>query len=130
MLRLAPLPFLERRIMTLKNAPRKGREFELKVAKLIRDKVDKDCKRMFRSGAVAHFPEDIYTKLPLHIECKNQEKIKLWKWWDETLSRNRFGKDPVLVITSNHRPILAVVEIEYLLNLLKVQEDYIADIKE
>lgn len=114
--------------MAAKKTLEKGRKFELKVAKLIREKVDKDCKRMFRSGAVAHFPEDIYTKLPLHIECKNQETVRFWQWWEETTSRNRFGKEPVLVLTSNHRPIVAVVNIEYLLNLLKIEQDYLSEI--
>lgn len=104
----------------------KGKRLELAVAKLIRQSgLDKDCKRMPLSGAFAHLPADIYTSLPIHIECKNQERVQFWKWWEETTSRNRFGQEPILAITSNHRPILFVVRPEHYLNLLKIERDYL-----
>ncbi len=116
--------------MTIKNAARKGKRLEYKVSALIRKKgLDKNCKRMPRSGALSHLPEDILTKLPIHIECKNREKIKFWQWYDETRNRSTFGREPCLVITSNHRPIVAVVDIEYLLNLLKIEQDYLQEVK-
>jgi hypothetical protein len=115
--------------MAIKNAVMKGKRLEYKVSELIRKKgLDKDCKRMPRSGALSHLPEDILTKLPIHIECKNREKIQFWQWCDETRSRSTFGREPCLVITSNHRPIMAVVNLEYLLNLLKIEQDYIFEV--
>lgn len=113
----------------LKNPTAKGKRLEAKIAKRIRQKgLDKDAKRMPRSGAMAHLPEDVLTKLPIHIEAKNRERVQLWKWWEETTSRTFIGNDPVLVISGNHRPILAVVELDYLLDLLKDRQDYLAEI--
>ena len=105
----------------------KGKRLELAVAKLIRQSgLDKECRRMPLSGAFTHLPADIYTSLPVHIECKNREKIRFWEWWEETTSRNTFGnKEPVLAITSNHRPIVFVVRAEHYLNLLKTERDYL-----
>jgi hypothetical protein len=108
----------------------KGLLLELKVAKSIRRKgLDKNAKRMPRSGAFPHFREDIYTVLPLHIECKNQEKVHLWEWWDEARYRAIYSKNPVLVIGGDNRPLLAVVDLDFLLNLLLTEKQYIEDIK-
>ena len=108
----------------------KGSRLERKIAQLIRHKgLDPDCKRMPLSGAFSHLPADIYTRLPIHIEAKNQERVQLWKWWGELRDKAKFGKDPILVISGNRRPILAVIKIEYLLNLLKVEQDYLGDVK-
>ena len=104
----------------------KGSRLERKVAELIRAKgLDKKASRMPLSGAMKHLPADIYTSLPIHIECKNQERIKLYEWWDLTRSKAMMPKEPVLIVKSNNRPILAVITIEYLLNLLKTEQDYI-----
>ena len=115
----------------LKNPTAKGKRLERQIAKRIRQKgLDKDAKPMPRSGALSHLPEDILTNLPLHIEAKNREKVRFWAWWEETTSRSYMSNDPVLVISGNHRPILAVVELDYLLDLLKDRQDYMADVSE
>ena len=109
----------------------KGKRLELKIAELIRAKgLDKNCRRMPMSGAFSHLPEDIFTSLPIHIEAKNQERLQIWAWWNEFQHKVKMGKDPVLVFTSNNRPIMACVNIEYLLNLLKIEQDYLAEVKE
>ena len=112
------------------NTPRsrkeKGSRLERKIAQLIREKgLDKKACRMPLSGAMPHLQADVYTSLPIHIEAKNQERVQLWSWWNTLKGKAKFGKDPILVISGNHRPILAVVEIEYLLNLLKTEQNYI-----
>ncbi len=115
----------------LKSPKDKGSRLERKVAKMIRDKgLDKKASRMPLSGAMPHLQADIYTALPIHIEAKNQERLKIWSWWQTLRAKAKFGKDPVLVFSGNHRPVLAVVEFDYLLNLMKVEQDYIADINE
>lgn len=109
-----------------KGARNKGKRFELAVAKAIRrKKLDPDAKRMPRSGGFVHFPEDIYTTLPIHIECKCREQVSLWKWWEETTSRAHIGNAPILVISGNYRPTVAVVDLDYLLDLLKTEQDYL-----
>jgi len=104
----------------------KGKRLEYRIASLIREKgLDKKASRMPLSGAFPHLQADIYTNLPIHIEAKNQEVVKLWQWWNVLREKAKFGKEPVLVISGNHRPIVAVVNIDYLLNLMKIEQDYL-----
>jgi hypothetical protein len=113
----------------VKNPTAKGKRLEYKIASLIRRKgLDDNAKRMPRSGALAHLPEDILTSLPIHIEAKNRERVRLWEWWEETSQRTFTGHHPVLVVSGNHRPVLAIVDIDYLLDLLKAEQDYLADV--
>jgi len=114
--------------MKLKNPKEKGPRLERKVAARIRQiGLDPDAQRMARSGAFPHLKGDIYTNLPIHAECKWHEKIRLWEWWDETQSRSTLNKTPVLFITSNNRPIMAIVNYEYLLNLMLIEKQYLED---
>lgn len=113
----------------MKSPKAKGSRLERVVAGKIRHKeLDKDARRMPLSGGFSHLPGDIYTRLPYSFECKNQERIKLWDFWAQATGQCPMGQDPVLVISSNHRPILAVVDIELFLNLLKIERDYLADV--
>ena len=110
--------------VSAKGRKEKGRRLELKVAKLIREKgLDKNCRRMPLSGASWSLKADIFTDLPIAIECKNTEKHSIWKEWGQAQSQVRGNEDAVLMITSNHRPILAIMDISYYLNLLKTVKD-------
>ena len=112
------------------SARAKGKRLEYDVAALLRSKdLDKDAKRMPLSGAFSHMPGDIYTRLPYHFECKNQERIQLWDWWEQAKGQ-ALRVPPVLVISGNYRPVVAVVDIDLLLNLLKIEQDYLADVRE
>ena len=109
--------------MTLKSPKAKGSRLERTIATLIRQKgLDKNCKRMPLSGAFPHLRADIFTSLPIHIEAKNQERLQIWKWWNELREKAKFGKEPVLIFSGNHRPIIAAINIEYFLNLLLVEK--------
>jgi len=46
---------------------------------------------------------------------KNQERLALWGEWQKI----RDEKDPVLIVSGNHRPILAICDIEMFLDLIK-----------
>ena len=97
---------------------------------MIRQKgLDKDARRMPLSGAFPHLKADIYTSLPIHFECKNQERLQVWKWWDELNAKTKFGKESALVITSNNRPIIVTISGEYYLNLLKIEQQYFEELK-
>lgn len=107
----------------LKHPKAKGSRLERQLAGMIRKKgLDPKARRMPLSGAFSHLPEDIYTILPYHFEAKNQEKLKIWEWWEKI--RNK--RNPVLVVSGNFRPVLAVVDIDLLLNLLKIEQDYLS----
>ncbi len=59
--------------------------------------------------------------LPVSIECKNRAAFAIYKDYKQAESN---GKDyePVLVIKQNHSDPLAVVDLDYLLDLLKLTE--------
>ena len=103
-----------------RSAKEKGSRLERRVAGAIRHKgLDPNARRMPLSGAFAHLPEDIYTCLPYHIECKNQERIKLWEWWQKIRDKH----NPVLVISGNNRPDLAVIDLNLFLDLLLIEQE-------
>lgn len=118
------------------SAREKGKRLERAVAKLLRTKgLDpprgdyyKGAQRTPMSGAMSQWKGDILTDLPLHIECKNQERITFWKFWAQASEQCPLGQDPVLVISANNRPIVAVVDIDFLLNLLKTEKDYLSEV--
>jgi len=93
----------------------KGRRLELKVAKLIREILEIDAIRTPLSGG-GGIKGDIYCQeLPFYFELKNQEKLKIWQWWQEI----KDYENPILIISGNRRPILAVCDFVWFLNLLK-----------
>lgn len=103
----------------------KGTRLEKKLARLIREKgLDDSASRMLLSGSVWNFRGDIFTKLAYHFECKNSEKHKIWEEWYQAESQSPIGKTPILVISGNFRPILAIMQIDDFLNLVKEVKDY------
>jgi hypothetical protein len=107
----------------MKHPKAKGSRLEREVARRIRQKgLDKDAKRMPLSGADSILKEDIFTHLPVSIECKNVEKVHLWQWWQKI----RDYTNPILCISGNHRPIVAVMDLDYWLNLEKYKQDFYA----
>lgn len=91
----------------------KGTRLEKEVARLMRKTIDKYSRSMPLSGAIEWMKGDIYNTLGLNIECKNQEKVKLWEWWQIV----REKRNPRLIISGNHRPILVVIDINDWLEL-------------
>lgn len=55
---------------------------------------------------------------PLAIECKNQEKPALWKWWEQTLANCPEENIPTLIIKKNKEKPLAVVDAETFLRII------------
>lgn len=98
----------------------KGKRLELAFSKLLR-KIDKKAKRMPLSGADWAFRGDIYTQLPFHFECKNQEKIRIWEWWEQC-EADCHMKTPVLVYTSNNRPIMITMRADDFIAILEEGE--------
>ena len=106
--------------MKARGKKQKGSRLERQFARLIRTSgADKGAKRMPLSGAFEGLKSDIFTTLPYSFECKNQERIQLWKWWEQTTEQAHYAKAPILVVSGNHRPILCVLKAEDLLTLIK-----------
>lgn len=101
----------------MKKPREKGRRAELSYAKEWR-KLDPDAKRMPLSGAIEGLESDIFTILPFKIEIKNQERVSLWKWWEQAITSS-FSKTPLLGITGNHREELVVLRFKDFVSFLK-----------
>ena len=77
--------------------------------------------RMLMSGAVDRFKGDIFTNLPLFIECKNQEKLQWWKAWQQAQDVS-IGSDkiPMLVVSRNNEENLCLLRFEDMLFFLEL----------
>lgn len=93
----------------------KGARAEYEFAKKLVDSgLDPNARRMALSGSVTGLETDILTKLPYAFEIKNQESISIWKAWEQTEKQaveEKKGRKPVLVIKSNRRDYLVVMDV-------------------
>ncbi len=104
--------------MKLASALKKGKRLEQRIATAWRHKIDGFAMRTSGSGN-GHIKGDVYNKL-YSIEAKNQEKVKLWEWWEQARSQVQFGKPPVLMVSGNYRPILVCMDLDDWLDLVKM----------
>ncbi len=113
----------------------KGSRLERKVAELYRHyDIDKDAKRMPLSGAVSYMRGDIFKPNDYAYidECKNQEKVSLWSWWNQAEAQASMGRVPLLHVGGNYRPILTIMRAETYFDLrreIKDLEAIIEDLK-
>lgn len=110
----------------------KGKSLELKIASIIRSKMGIDAFRDNRSGANWWRNRDIIApSFPFVIEAKCQERHNIWKEWEQARSQAvTTNKDPMLVISGNHRPVLAVVELDTIVNMQAEIEELWDELKE
>lgn len=104
----------------------KGNRAEKKVAEAYRRYgIDKKARRMPMSGAMTHFKGDIWKPNDHQYidEVKNQERVQIWKFWEQTISQASMGQIPILHITGNHRPVLTVMYMDDYMNLRKEVKD-------
>lgn len=63
-------------------------------------------------------------KFPYSIECKNQEKIKIWSSYKQ--AKENAGKyEPIVVLKRNHSKPLVLVDAEYFIRLHEDKDQYI-----
>ena len=88
------------------SAKKKGTRLEKQIAKSLRDSgLDKQAKRMPMSGSIPGFKSDIFTKLPLIIEAKNQEKWKPVEYMKQAeRDADLQNKMPVVIMSRNNFP--------------------------
>jgi hypothetical protein len=79
-------------------AYRKGRDFELEIAKDLRESgLDPLAKRMPRSGAIETLDADILTQLPVNFELKNQKSWSIHEWYAQALNAKKQNEIAVVV---------------------------------
>lgn len=121
--------------MKTASAKAKGNRLEKYVIQRMKDILGSygvEVKRVIMSGASDWWKGDVWSSLPVHIECKNQEKVSLWEWWEQTDGQAPVGKLPVLVIGKNFkREPLAVIKLEDLLFFMElaVQSGWVSSLR-
>lgn len=111
----------------------KGNRLERKVAEMYRRyDIDAKATRMPMSGAMTHFKGDIWKPNDYYYvdECKNAERVEFWSWWEQTREQAGTSRIPILHISSNHRPILTVMDADTYFDLRKEVKDLEAIIAE
>ncbi|MEM1973249.1 MAG: hypothetical protein QXN68_00505 [Thermoplasmata archaeon] len=55
---------------------------------------------------------------PFDVECKNHERINLYKFWEQLKKRSSGTELPLLVVKSNHKEVLFVMDEKTFIYLL------------
>jgi len=75
---------------------------------------------MGQAGCDIYLSPAARSRFPFGIECKNQEKVTLWSWWDQCVGNAaKEGLMPLLVIRRARTEPLAVLWWDDLLALLR-----------
>jgi len=111
-----------------KSSQQKGKRFEREVAKQINNKFSTKVRRTPLSGGM-DFKGDIICIDDSSIisefswECKNQEKLNIWKALQQSRNDATQRTLPVVVFTKNHEKEYIALELEDFLNIIKELED-------
>lgn len=97
----------------------RGRDAEREVAALIRKKLKVHVQRDKQSGAGTNKSDirDYYQEIPLSIEVKDQETLKVKEWMRQTIDAASFNQTPTLVFRMDTE-LMAVVPFSNLLDFL------------
>lgn len=101
-------------------ASKRGKDFELEIAKILQKKLGARVVRDGRSGAGSHQKMDIqnyYADIPLAIECKDHETLKVKEWMRQTKNGASAGQVPTLAFRMDDEAY-AALPFEALVNLL------------
>lgn len=110
-------------------ASERGRTYESKISKIMRRRLGIDIKRDLQSGAGLHKADvrDRYNELPMLLECKNQDTLKLKEWWRDANNKANALQSPVVVFpmeTNDGIEDLCVLRFTDLLQLVKEVADW------
>ena len=106
--------------MNTQSAKAKGR----KLQQWVRDAIISACNLQtddVQSRSMGAGGEDIMlsptarAEFPFSIECKNQERISIWKSYEQAVS-NAGNHEALLIIKRNNQKPLAVVDAEHFIN--------------
>lgn len=112
--------------MKTSSAKAKGRRFQQWVRDLLIEDLqihpeDIESRSMGAGGEDLIMARAAREKFPMSIECKNQEKVNVWKSYDQAKA-NCNDYEPVLFMKKNNSKPLVVVDAEYFVSLFNEQE--------
>lgn len=111
--------------MRTASAKQKGRRLQQQVAAELRE-VFNASEADIKSTPMGTQGEDIWLSsqirliFPYSVECKNVEKLNVWKAWEQAVSNTEQATmKPLLVISKNRSETLVVLRLEDFLLLYK-----------
>ena len=110
------------------NANKKGKRFELQVAKYLSKEFDSEIRRTPNSGGLSIKGDIMATQGILsefNWECKNQEKLNIWKALEQS-ANDCIGshKQPLVVFTKNFEKDYVALRLQDFTQLLLELEDF------
>ena len=112
-----------------KSSQQKGKRFEREVSKQINKKFENSNVRRTPLSGGLDFKGDIICINDSSIisefswECKNQEKLNIWKALEQSRNDAPIRTMPVVVFRKNHSLDFIALELEDFLNIIKELED-------
>lgn len=108
---------------------KRGADFEREIAAIIRKKTKMLAVRDKKSGALWNRRSDVFTDLPIHIEAKDQETIKVKEWFRQADAAASYAELATLVFRADEF-ILATVEFHKLIDLFVELADLRAQVED
>ena len=111
------------------NANKKGKNFERAVARILNIAFNTNVRRTPMSGGMS-IKGDIIDINPdsilfdYHFECKNQEKLNIWKALKQANGDRPMGKTPLVVFTKNFEKNYVALEFDDFINILLELEEF------
>jgi Holliday junction resolvase len=105
------------------NSQKKGKRFELQVAKYLSREFETEIRRTPNSGGLSLKGDIMATQGILsefNWECKNQEKLNIWKALEQSANDciGSHNKKPLVVFTKNFEKDYIACELETFVQLL------------
>ena len=106
--------------MKTSSAKAKGRRFQQWVRDQLIEQLeihpeDIESRSMGAGGEDLIMARAAREKFPYSIECKNQERVSIWKAYAQC-EHNSNGNEPLLIVKRNHHKALAIVDAEHFIN--------------
>ncbi len=109
--------------MKIKSSKAKGRRLQDWMRDALKSRLgipdtDVRCALMGEGGTDVKIHSKSLSKFPYNIECKNVERLNIWKAWEQCTKHNGAGH-PLLVLSKNRRNPLIIVDAEHFIGLYK-----------
>ena len=113
--------------MKTRSRKAKGRRLQQDVRNRLIEELDVhpediESRSMGASGEDLIMARAARKKFPYSIECKNQEKLNVWNAYTQC-DQNDKHYEPLVIIKKNNFKSLAVVDLDYFINMHKSDND-------